>query len=142
MNLSSHAFFNKKRQQAVPEPFLSNYIYTVFKRLRLISLICFLALTSNIVGNFVWTYLEDKQSITLSEEDDSEERDSDTDENNSNSSKRGINLLEEELHLAEHTSLSNFDIDFNLLKKSTFSAIIAKPVGSDKAPLDNPPELG
>lgn len=123
------------------EPCLSNYIYAVFKRLRLISLICFMALTSNIVGNFVWTYLEDRQSITLSEEDDSEERDSDTDENNS-SSKRGINLLEEELHLAEHTALSNLDIDFNLLKKSTFSAIIAKPVGSEKAPLDNPPEIG
>jgi hypothetical protein len=124
------------------EPFLSNYIYAVFKQLRLISIICFLSLTSNIVGNFVWTYLEDKQSITLSEEDDTEERDSDKDENNSGSSKRGINLLEEELHLAEHTALSNFDIDYNLLRKSTFSAIIAKPVGSEKAPLDNPPEIG
>lgn len=124
------------------EPFLSNYIYTVFKRLRLFSLICFLSLTSNLVGNFVWTYLEDKQSVSISsEEDDSEERDSDTDENKGGSSKRGVNLLEEELHLAEHTSLSGFDIDFNLLKKSTFSIVTDKTIGSEKAPLDNPPEI-
>lgn len=101
-----------------------------------------MSLTSNIVGNFVWTYLEDRQSITLSEEDDNEERDSDTDENKSGGSKRGINLLEEELHLAEHTSVSSFEIDFYLLRKSSFSAIIDNPVGSEKAPLDNPPEIG
>ena len=101
-----------------------------------------MALTSNIVGNFVWTYLEDRQSITLSEEDDSEERDSDTDENKSGGSKRGINLLEEELHLAEHPYLSNLEIDFNLMTKSSFSAIIDKPIGSEKPPLDNPPEIG
>ena len=124
------------------EHFLSNYIYAVFKRLRLISIICFLSLTSNIVGNFVCTRLDDKSSITLSEEDETEERDSDTDENNNGSSKRGVNFLEEELHLAENTPLSNFDIDFNLLRKSTFSAIIAKPACSGKAPLDNPPEIG
>jgi len=94
------------------------------------------------VGNFVWTYLEDKQSFSISsEEDDSEERDSDTDENNSGSSKRGVNLLEEELHLAEHASLSSFDIDFNSLKKTTFSIVTDKTIGSEKAPLDNPPEL-
>ena len=124
------------------EAFISNYIYAVFKRLHLISLICLMALTSNIVGNFVWTYLEDRQSITLSEEDDSEERDSDTDENKSGGSKRGINLLEEELHLAEHPYLSNLEIDFNLMTKSSFSAIIDKPIGSEKPPLDNPPEIG
>lgn len=126
------------------EAFFSKYIYTVFKRLRLFSLICFLSLSSNLVGNLVWTFLEEKQSINLASEDDddSEERDSDTDENNNGSSKRGINLLEEELHLAEHTSLSNFDIDFNLLEKSTFSSIKDKTHDSKKAPLDNPPEIG
>ena len=125
------------------EAFFSLYIYNVFKRLRLISLICFFSLTSNLVGNFVWTYLGDKQSISLSsEEDDSEERDSDTDENNNAGSKRGINLLEEELHLAEHTSLSNFEIDFKLMEKCPFSIITDKINGSEKAPLDNPPEIG
>lgn len=113
----------------------------MFKRLRLFSLICFLSLTSNLVGNFVWTYLEHKESISLaSEEDDNEEPDSDTDEN-SRSSKRGINLLEEELHLAEHASLSSFDIDFILMEKDPFSIITDKTNGSKKAPLDNPPEI-
>lgn len=122
--------------------FLSTYIYIVFRRLRLISLICFLSLTSNLVGNFVWTYLDNKESIALSsEEDDNEERDSDTDENNKGNSKRGINLLEEELHLAEHTSLSGFDLDLKLLQKSSFSVITDKTNGSKKAPLDNPPEI-
>jgi hypothetical protein len=94
------------------------------------------------VGNFVWTYLEDKPSVSLiSEEDENEEPDSDSDENNNGSSKRGINLLEEELHLAEHTSLSSFDIAFSLLKKSRFSVITDKTNGSKKAPLDNPPEM-
>lgn len=94
------------------------------------------------MGNLVWTFLEEKQSVSLSseEDDDSEERDSDTDENNTGSSKRGINLLEEELHLAEHPSLSHFDIDFNLMEKSPFSVITDKTNGSEKAPLDNPPE--
>ncbi len=125
------------------EPFFSNYIYIVYKRLRLFSLICFLSLSSNLVGNFVWTYLEDKQSISLSsEEDDNEERDSDTDENNKGNSKRGINLLEEELHLAEHTSVLGFDVDFNLMEKTSFSILTDKIKGSEKVPLDNPPELG
>lgn len=125
------------------DAFFSLYIYNVFKRLRLISLICFFSLTSNLVGNFVWTYLEDKQSISLSsEEDDSEERDSDTDENNNGGSKRGMNLLEEELHLAEHTSLSNFETDFKSMEKSPFSIITDKTNGSEKVPLDNPPEIG
>ena len=126
----------------MPPLFLSNYIYTVFRRLRLISLICFLSLTSNLVGNFVWTYLDHKELITLaSEEDDNEERDSDTDENNKGNSKRGINLLEEELHLAEYTSLSDLNIDLKLLQKSSFSVITDKTNGSKKAPLDNPPEI-
>lgn len=113
----------------------------MFRRLRLISLICFLSLTSNLVGNFVWTYLDHKESITLaSEEDENEERDSDTDENKGNS-KRGINLLEEELHLPEHTPLSGLDIDLKLLQKSSFSVITDKTNGSKKAPLDNPPEI-
>jgi len=125
------------------EAFFSQYIYVVYKRLRLFSLICFLSLSSNLVGNFVWTYLEDEQSISLSsEEDDSEERDSDTDENNNNSSKKGINLLEEELHLAEHASVSGFEIDFNLMEKTSFSILTDKINGSEKAPLDNPPEIG
>ena len=125
------------------EPFFSNYIYIVYKRLRLFSLICFLSLSSNLVGNFVWTYLEDKQSISLSsEEDDNEERDSDTDENNKGNSKRGINLLEEELHLAEHTSVLGFDVDFNLMEKTSFSILTDKIKGSEKVPLDNPPEIG
>ena len=136
------AFFNKKSLQALSEPFFSNYIYTVYRRLRLFSLICFLSLSSNLVGNFVWTYLEDKQSISLSsEEDDNEERDSDTDENN-NSSKKGINLLEEELHLAEHASVLGFDVDFSLMEKTSFSILTDKINGSEKAPLDNPPEIG
>jgi len=125
------------------EPFFSQYIYAVFKRLRTISLICFLSLASNLVGNLVWTYLEHKQSISLSsEDDDTEERDSDTDENNSGSSKRGINLLEEELHLAEGTAFSSFEMDFSLLKKNSFSIFTDKTMGSEKAPLDNPPEIG
>lgn len=125
------------------DAFFSQYIYNVFKRLRLISLICFFSLTSNLVGNFVWTYLEDKQSISLSsEEDDNEERDSDTDENNNGGSKRGINLLEEELHLAEHTQLSNFETDFKSMEKSPFSILTDKTNGSEKVPLDNPPEIG
>ena len=95
------------------------------------------------MGNFVWTYLEDKQSISLSsEEDDNEERDSDTDENNNGSSKKGINLLEEELHLAENTSVSGFDMDFSLMKKASFYIFTEKINGSGKAPLDNPPEIG
>lgn len=125
------------------EPFFSKYIYIVYKRLRLFSIICFLSLSSNLVGNFVWTYLEDEQTISLSsEEDDNEERDSDTDENNNGSSKRGINLLEEELHLAEHTSVSGLDMDFSLMEKTSFSILNDKINGSEKAPLDNPPEIG
>lgn len=101
-----------------------------------------MALTSNLVGNFVWTYLDHKESIALSsEEDDNEERDSDTDENKG-SSKRGINLLEEELHLAEHPHLSGLDFDINLMRKNSFSVITDKTNGSKKAPLDNPPEIG
>ncbi|MDF3027440.1 MAG: hypothetical protein K0S23_1747 [Fluviicola sp.] len=126
----------------MPQLSFSNYIYTVFRRLRLISLICFLSLTSNLVGNFVWTYMDNKESIALSsEEDDSEERDSDPDENNNGSSKRAINLLEEELHLAEHTSLFGFDFDLKRIQKSNFSVITDKTNGSKKAPLDNPPEI-
>lgn len=96
------------------------------------------------MGNLVWTYLEHKESISLSseeEDDDSEERDSDTDENN-RSSKRGINLLEEELHLADHTNLSDLNFDINLVKRTHFSVITDKTNGSKKAPLDNPPEIG
>ncbi|WP_343637584.1 hypothetical protein [Fluviicola sp.] len=94
------------------------------------------------MGNFVWTFLEEKQSVSLAseEDEDNEEPDSDTDENNTGSSKRGINLLEEELHLADHPALSSFDIDFNFMEKSTFSVITDKTNGSEKAPLDNPPE--
>lgn len=115
----------------------------MFRRLRTISLICFLSLASNLVGNLVWTYLEHKQSVSLSsEEDDTEERDSDTDENNNGNSKRGINLLEEELHLAESTKLSELDIDFSRMQKSSFSLINDKTMGSEKTPLDNPPEIG
>lgn len=123
---------------------VSDYIYIVYKSLRLISIICFLSLTSNLVGNFVWTYLEHKETISLStqeEDDDSEERDTDTDENN-RSSKRGINLLEEELHLADHTTLSAFDFDTKLAGRTHFSIITDKTNGSEKAPLDNPPEIG
>nr|WP_294859097.1 hypothetical protein [uncultured Fluviicola sp.] len=96
------------------------------------------------MGNLVWTYLEHKESVSLSsdeEDDDSEERDTDTDENN-RSSKRGINLLEEELHLADHTTLSTFDFDTNLAERTHFSVITDKTNGSEKAPLDNPPEIG
>lgn len=124
-------------------PFISNYIYAVFRRLRLISLICFLSLTSNLVGNFVWTYVDHKESINLSSEEDEnneEEPDSDTDENRG-SSKRGINLLEEELHLAEHTALYGLSADLTLIQKSNFSVITDKTNGSKKAPLDNPPEV-
>lgn len=122
---------------------VSDYIYIVYKSLRLISVICFLSLASNLIGNLVWTYLEHKESISLSseeEDDDSEERDTDTDENN-RSNKRGINLLEEELHLADHTILS-LDFDTNLVETTHFSVITDKTNGSEKAPLDNPPEIG
>lgn len=138
------AFFNKKNRAALAEAFFSKYIYTVLKRLRLFSLICILSLSSNLVGNFIWTFMEEKQSVSLAseEDDDNEERDSDTDENNNGSSKRGINLLEEELHLAEHTYLSSFEIDFSLLEKGSFSILKDKTIGSEKAPLDNPPEIG
>lgn len=113
----------------------------MYKSLRLISIICFLSLTSNLVGNFVWTYIQENESINLSlEEDDSEERDSDSEENNG-SSKRGVNLLEEELHLADCANLSTFDIDFKLVSRNTFSIITDKTNGSKKAPLDNPPEI-
>lgn len=114
----------------------------MYKSLRIISVICFLSLASNLVGNLVWTYLQHKESISLSadEDDDSEERDSDTDENN-RSSKRGINLLEEELHLADHTTLSTFDFDTKLVERTHFSVITDKTNGSEKAPLDNPPEI-
>lgn len=76
-----------------------------------------------------------------SEEDETEERDSDTDENNNGNNKRGVNLLEEELHLAEYTALSNFDKDYKLIIKERFSIITDKTNGSEKAPLDNPPEI-
>ncbi|WP_294672388.1 hypothetical protein [uncultured Fluviicola sp.] len=144
MKFMSQVFFNKKNQEALADAFLSKYIYTVYKRLRLFSLICFLSLSSNLVGNLIWTFMEEKQAVSLAseEDDDSEERDSDTDENNNGSSKRGINLLEEELHLAENTSLSSFEIDFNLLQKSSFSILRDKTNGSEKVPLDNPPEIG
>ncbi|WP_043023665.1 hypothetical protein [Fluviicola taffensis] len=113
----------------------------MYKSLRLISIICFLSLTSNLVGNFVWACIQQKESINLSlEEDDSEERDSDSEENNG-SSKRGVNLLEEELHLADCANLSTFDIDFKLVSRTTFSIITDKTNGSKKAPLDNPPEI-
>lgn len=96
------------------------------------------------MGNLIWTFMEEKQSVSLAseEDDDNEERDSDTDENNNESSKRGINLLEEELHLADNTSLTGFEIDFNLLQKIPFSIIRYKTNGSEKVPLDNPPEIG
>lgn len=113
--------------------FVSNYIYTVYKNLRIVSLICFFALTSNLVGNFVWTYLENKQSISLSSEED------ESDENKGNS-KRAVNLLEEELHLAEQPVLSSPYACIGLNKKATFSTSHRKTIASDQAPLDNPPE--
>lgn len=102
--------------------------------MRLISIICFLSLTSNLVGNFVWTYLEQKESINLSSEED----DTDTKKNNS---KRAVNLLEEELHLAENTSLNHDPFDINQLENSAFSIVTDKPNGSEEIPLENPPEM-
>ena len=106
----------------------------MYKNLRIISLICFFALTSNLAGNLVWTYLEHKQSINLSAEED------DSDENRGNS-KRAVNLLEEELHLAEQPVLSSPDVCIALSKKANFSTSHRKTIASDKAPLDNPPEM-
>lgn len=117
-----------------PCSFVSNYIYTVYKNLRIISLICCFALTSNLAGNFVWTYLEHKESINLSSEED------ETDENKGNS-KRAVNLLEEELHLAEQSALSSPPVCTGPIKKVNFSVFNDKIIGSDKAPLDNPPEI-
>ncbi len=76
----------------------------------------------------------------MSSEEDETERDSDTNKKN-NSSKRGLNMMEEELHLAEGTSLAPMKMDFTLIEKTPFSIISDKTIGSEKVPLENPPEI-
>jgi hypothetical protein len=114
----------------------SVYIYIVFKNLRLVSLICFLSLTSNLVGNLVWTYVAQEDSVELTADEEDSDPDSDPD---SKSSKRSVNLLEEELHLADGLN-THFNFTTNLFDKTGFSNDIVKPVGQDRTPLENPPE--
>jgi len=110
----------------------------VFKHLRIYSLICFLSLASNLVGNLVWTYSSQKEKIEFASDED----DSDTDDSDSNkSSKRAVNLLEEELHLEEAFHGSSFNFVIHLLDKTGFSNTAEKPIGQDRIPLENPPEM-
>jgi len=131
-------FFKKNTgwlQQLSP----STYIYDVFKSLRTYSLICFLALTSNLVGNLIWTYSWQKETIEFaSDEDDS---DTDSDSGSNKSSKGAVNLLEEELHLEEITYSSSFHFSIHLLDKTGFCNTAVNPIGQDRIPLDNPPEM-
>lgn len=76
----------------------------------------------------------------MSSEEDETERDSDSGKKN-NSSKRGLNMMEEELHLAEYTPLASIKIDFTLIEKASFSIISDKTNGSEKVPLEIPPEI-
>lgn len=71
---------------------------------------------------------------------DEEDSDPDTDSDSSKSSKRSVNLLEEELHLEEGIN-THFNFGTTLFAKSGFSNDIVKPVGQDRTPLDNPPEI-
>ncbi len=107
--------------------------------MRTYSLICFLALTSNLVGNLVWTYGWQKEKIEFASDEDDSDTDSDSDSNKS--SKRAVNLLEEELHLEEGICSSNFHFSIQLLDKTGFCNAAAKPIGQDRIPLDNPPEM-
>lgn len=110
----------------------------MFKNLRLVALICFLALASNLVGNLVWTYLTQRDSVELASEE--EDSDSDPDNDSSKNSKRSVNLLEEELHLTEGMN-THFSFVINLFAKTGFSYSILKPVVQDRTPLENPPEI-
>lgn len=112
----------------------------MYKSIRFFSFVCLLALGSNLVGNFVWTCLDRKVSINMSSEEDETERDSDSGKKN-NSSKRGLNMMEEELHLAENTLFSPLKTDFTLIEKTSFSIISDKTNGSEKVPLEIPPEI-
>lgn len=115
------------------------YLYIVYKSLRFFSLVCLLALGSNLAGNFVWACMDKKVSVNLSSEEDDNDPGSDNGKKN-NSSKRGINLLEEELHLAENTTLSPIKVSPIVIEKASFSLISGKTKSSEKAPLENPPE--
>lgn len=113
----------------------------MYKSLRFFSLVCLLALGSNLAGNFVWSCMDKKISVNLSSEEDDTEPGSDGGKKNNNS-KRGINLLEEELHLAENTALSPIQTNPALIKKASFSLISGKTKRAEKMPLENPPERG
>lgn len=76
----------------------------------------------------------------MSSEEDETERDSDTNKKNNNS-KRGLNMMEEELHLAENTSLAQIKVGFTLIEKTHFSMLSDKTNGSEKVPLEIPPEI-
>lgn len=120
----------------------SFYIYTVFKHLRIFSFICFFSLASNLVGNLVWTYVWQKDTVELAsdEEDADSDSDSDSDSNSNKSTKRSVNLLEEELHLEEMLSTSTIASSIIFLSKTEFHSKNEKPVGQDRTPLENPPE--
>lgn len=85
--------------------------------------------------------MDKKISVNLSSEEDDTEPGSDGGKKNNNS-KRGINLLEEELHLAENTALSPIQTNPALIKKASFSLISGKTKRAEKMPLENPPERG
>jgi hypothetical protein len=91
------------------------------------------------VGNLVWTYLDQEDTVELSS--DEEDSDSDSDSDSNKSSKRAVNLLEEELHLADGINTSFEAFVFYTFNKTGFSHDIAKPIGQDRTPPENPPEL-
>lgn len=111
----------------------------MFKYLRTYALICFLSLASNLVGNLVWTYGWQKEKIEFASDEDDSDSDSDSDSNKS--SKRSVNLLEEELHLEEALHSSNFSVCFLLFEKTGFGNHRENPIGQDRVPLENPPEM-
>jgi len=94
------------------------------------------------VGNLVWTYVWQNDSVELAvdEEDSDTDSDTDSDSNSNKSSKRGVNLLEEELHFAELLNTSNIPFSISFLRETDFHSENEKPVGQDRSPLENPPE--
>ncbi len=104
----------------------------MYKQLRILAVICVLALTSNIVGVSVVQLIQKKFTTALTVEEDNE--------TNQNSGKRVLNLMEEEMHLDEH-QIAFTPNDFHVKEnKTNFHSINQRIKEVERIPLEIPPE--
>ena len=72
---------------------------------------------------------------------DEDETDTDSDSDSNKSSKRSVNLLEEEMHLAEGISSDDLHLFLDLSKSKGYFSVTKFPIGKERKPLENPPEM-